>query len=244
MVNKGLDVWDVITQRQAHAEPGVYIAVSGNTAAGKSSLISEIERRLSLKGVAALGISERIFHHRYLQLMFAEPGRFAFPIQLAFMLERHIVLLRNLVDLRRTVVMERSHFDDALFVEEHVRSGAITLAQHAAYEQLASVLHSALPAPHLLVLMNPSVETSLERLQLAEARGDRPREFPSEIAKEGWVRRWHSLYAELHARYRERVRTDPAWATTHIVELDPAQPREMSADKLEAAIGDYGAPAG
>ena len=39
-------------------------------------------------------------------------------------------------------------------------------------------------------------------------------------------------------------RTDPAWATTHIVELDPAQPREMSADKLEAAIGDYGAPAG
>ena len=79
---KPLDVWDDITPATGGPR-GTYIAISGNTGAGKSSLISLLEHNLQAKGIAAIGVSERLFHHRYLKLMFADPLYFAFPIQLS-----------------------------------------------------------------------------------------------------------------------------------------------------------------
>lgn len=234
MTAAGTGVWDCDLPRARHR--GLYVAISGNTAAGKSSLITELEQRLRADRVDAVGISERIFHHRYLRLMFSEPADFAFPIQLSFMLERHMVLLRNLVELGRSVIMERSHLDDALFVAEHVGTGAIGPDQRAAYERLAAVLHARLPAPDVLVLMNPDPEVSLRRLTEAERRGERPSEFPSEAAKAAWVHRWHQLYVELHRSYVARGRTDPAFAGTVLLTVDPAQERTEVTRSVLAAV--------
>jgi deoxyadenosine/deoxycytidine kinase len=214
---------------------GMYVAVSGNTAAGKSSLIAALERRLRDEGVDAIGVSERIFHHQYLRRMFSAPTAFAFPIQLSFMLNRHLVLLRQCVELGRTVIMERSHLDDALFLEEHAVSGAVQPDQRRAYFELAEVLHRRLPAPDVLVLMNPPVDLSLARLTAAEGNGERPHEFPSEEAKSAWVERWHGLYTDLHTSFRERVGTD-ALAETTLVEVDPGAERELAVETVLATI--------
>lgn len=227
------DVWDCDLPRAPRR--GLYVAISGNTAAGKSSLITELEQRLRADGVDAVGVSERIFHPRYLRLMFSEPADFAFPIQLSFMLERHMVLLRNLVELGRSVAMERSHLDDALFVAEHAGTGAIRPDQRQAYEQLAAVLHARLPAPDVLVLMNPDPEVSLRRLTEAERRGERPSEFPSEAAKAAWVYRWHQLYVELHRSYVARTATDPAFADTVLLTVDPTWERAEVARRVLGA---------
>ena len=242
MVSPAPNLWDLDSAGPAKAARGLYVAVSGNTAAGKSSLIAEIETRLRRHGVDALGVSERQFHHPYLRLMFSHPAEFSFGIQLTFLLQRHLVLLRNLVQLRRIVLIERSHFDDTLFVEEHCRSGNIDAQQRHAYDQLAEVLHSRIPAPDLLVLMNPTPESSLQRLAAAEASGQRPKEFPSEQVKEAWVRRWHGLYIELHARYRKLVEVDPHWTATRIVELDPQGEFGRVADAVEVALEGLLAP--
>ena len=218
---------------------GAYVALSGNTAAGKSSLLAAVERTLRAGGVDAVGVSERAFHHRYLRLMFSEPADFAFPIQLSFMLERYMVLLRNLVQLGRTVIMERSHLDDHLFVEEHVRSGAISDEQRAAYAALAGTLHVRLPVPDVIVLMNPDPELSLARLAAAERAGHRPAEFPSEEAKAAWVHRWHDLYVELHRSFARRQASDPAFAGTTLLELDPAGDQRDSAAAVIAAVRPY-----
>lgn len=210
------DVWDAKCPKSESR--GMYIAISGNTAAGKSSLIAELETRMRARGVAAIGISERVFHHPYLPLMFADSDDFAFGIQVSFMLERHLVLLRNLVQLGRTVLIERSHFDDELFVREHVGSGAITADQARAYRGLMEVLHARIPSPDILVLMNPAVETSMRRLVEAEERGDRPREFPSEETKRRWVERWHGLYVDLHERFRAEARPGGVLSSTTVIE--------------------------
>jgi deoxyadenosine/deoxycytidine kinase len=235
MIAPGIDIWDT-DSAPSQANSALYVAISGNTAAGKSSLIAELERRLYSLGFPAVGISERVFHHQYLRLMFSNPREFAFPIQLSFLVERYMLLLRNLVGLRRTVILERCHFDDLLFVEEHFQAGNIAEDQRSTYDQLALVLHARIPHPDVLVLMNPTPETSLERLTQAEQRADRPKEFPSDEAKERWVRRWHAMYVDLHNQYRQRTAEDLAWAGTTLVEVDPAQDRERCADIVYTAI--------
>ncbi|MFB4426010.1 deoxynucleoside kinase [Streptomyces sp. QL37] len=211
---------------------GRYIAISGNTAAGKTTLIDTVAESLREDGTDAVGVSERVFHHRYLKLMFSASADFAFPIQLSFMLERHLLLLDNLVRRGRTMVMERSHLDDAMFVREHVGTGNITAAQERAYAEVSRELNSRIPLPDLLVLMNPEPELSLERLARAEAEGRRPAEFPSESAKIAWVHRWYDLYRTLHDDYRRRA-VDGDLRGTVLLELDAAAPPE---EKIAAVV--------
>lgn len=214
---------------------GLYVALSGNTSAGKSSLIDTLTRHAREAGLPAVGISERSFHHRYLRLMFSEPTTFAFPIQLSFMLERYLVLIRNL-QLGRLVIIERPHLDDFLFVREHYDRGRISPAEREAYLHLTRVLHRNLPLPDILVLMNPAPECSLTRLNDAEAAGRRPREFPSEIAKEEWVHRWHGYYVQLHNEYRTRHAEDPEFAKLALIDADPADERDPIAGRIFSVI--------
>lgn len=234
MASTAVDVWDCdLAPRPGR---GAYVAVSGNTAAGKSSLIATLQERLRADGVDAIGVSERIFHHQYLRLMFTQPADFAFPIQLSFMINRHMVLLRNLIELGRTVIVERSHLDDELFVREHLHAGSITQAQYEAYRGIAAVLHARLPAPDVMVLMNPAPALSLHRLGLAERTGERPSEFPTEEAKAAWVNQWYQMYVDLHASFRRLRDADPMYANMTLVEADPTQDRDLCADHVLGAI--------
>ncbi|KRV46479.1 hypothetical protein AQ490_11310 [Wenjunlia vitaminophila] len=230
------EVYDVRASA-ARGPRGVYVAVSGNTSAGKSTLVERVRRELTERGTQAVGISERLFHHRYLPLMFSRSDTYAFPVQLSFMLERHLVLLRNL-ELGRVVVMERSHLDDGLFVAEHIETGSVQPDQAAAYRELSAVLHRRVPAPDVLVLMNPRPEVSLARLAAAEAAGERPREFPDEDAKRRWVHRWHELYVDLHEEFRKRCAADPAFAGVRLLEADPQAPPGSAAPQVVAAVRD------
>jgi deoxyadenosine/deoxycytidine kinase len=215
---------------------GRYLAISGNTAAGKTTLLNGLAKALRERGADAVGVSERVFHHPYLKLMFSASEDFAFPVQLSFMLERHMLLLDNLVRRKRTMVMERSHLDDEMFVREHVGTGNITPEQERAYLGLAEQLHARIPKPDLLVLMNPDPQLSLERLARAEEQGSRPREFPTEAEKQAWVHRWHGMYQELHDGYRHRAAHGDLRGTV-LVELDAAAPpEEKIATVLSAAL--------
>jgi deoxyadenosine/deoxycytidine kinase len=234
MVTDDGDVWDLYLPPADRR--GCYIAFSGNTASGKSSLIAELERRLRADGLDAVGVNERVLHHRYLPLMFARPRTFAFPVQLSFMIDRHMILTRNLVELGRTVLIERSHLDDVLFVQEHVDAGTITDAQYRSYLHLAEQLHAQLPAPDVLVLMNADPDLSLRRLAAAERRGERPAEFPDEGAKEAWVRRWHGRYLDLHQSFRDHGRDGGPLSGTKLVEIDPSDDLERIAADVLAAI--------
>lgn len=218
------ELWDVTTSPTTGAK-GVYVGISGNTGAGKSTLIRHVVERARDRGSEMLGISERTLHHPYLRRMFVDPQRYAYPVQLNFMLHRHLLLLRQM-ELSRTIFMERSHFDDELFLQEHEAEGNISPTQFTAYNTLAKVLHEQIPAPDLLILMNPKPELSIERVSLAERRGDRPHEFPNEEVKRQWIYRWYDLYEEFHAQLPGRLSQDPRTANTCLLELDPATPLE------------------
>lgn len=210
---------------------GIYVAVSGNTGAGKSTLIQSVENGLRHAGHEAVGISERTFHHPFLTRMFADPGQYAFAIQVNFVLHRHLMLLRQM-ELGRIVIMERSHLDDELFLEEHFQAGHVTPEQRAAYRALAVEMNARVPPPDVMVLMNPEPELSIRRVTEAEELGHRPREFPSEEAKQRWIHRWYHLYVRYHAALPAMVDNDPRLAGTRLVTIDPGAAKDANATQV------------
>lgn len=232
---KDPDIFDVSAPAGEGESRGFYVALSGNTSAGKSSLIEDLDSRARAADLPSVGISERQFHDRFLQLMFSQPENFAFPIQLSFMLQRHLILLRNL-QLGRLVILERSHFDDVMFVREHRDQGRISASEYDSYLKLAEVLHRKIQAPDILVLMNPDPDVSFHRLSEAERDGKRPREFPSESSKREWVYRWHRYYVELHDQYRARSLDDPDFAGVRLIEVEPGLDTADMGDQIFGAI--------
>lgn len=230
------ELWDVSSPVPVGLR-GIYIAISGNTGAGKSTLIRQVVERAHNLGMSILGVSERTLHHPYLRRMFSDPSHYAFPIQLNFMLQRYLLLYRQ-IELGRSVFMERSHLDDALFVQEHYLEGNISSAQLDAYKYLVNVLHDQLPVPDLFILLNPNPEISIERVRLAEQRGDRPREFPSEIAKEQWIHRWYHLYKAFHSDLPSRLARDQRAAKTRLLTLDPETSQETQVHHVMCALNE------
>jgi deoxyadenosine/deoxycytidine kinase len=228
-------LWNDDPASPATGRRGIYVAISGNTGAGKSSLINGVVELAGVRELSVLGVSERSFHHPLLRLMFSDPGNYAFGIQLAFMLQRHLFLLRQL-ELGRILVIERSHLDDELFVREHLQAGNITDRQQAAYHHLAGTLHERLPMPDALVLMDVPPAVSLERIRHSEESGTRPREFPDEDSKARWVHRWHELYTAFHADLRRRGQSDPRFARTKIIDYDATRPTMTLAEQLADLI--------
>jgi deoxyadenosine/deoxycytidine kinase len=168
---------------------GRYVAITGNTGSGKSSLVRELTRMLQEGGKPAIGINERALHHPLLDLMFHIPKKYALGIQLNFLVQRHLILTRWL-ELGYIVVIERSHLDDRLFMETHLGEENVTQGEFSAYSSLFDVLSARLPDPDVLVFLDASPELSLMRLRASELAGERPEEFPDDHTKGRFVTEW------------------------------------------------------
>lgn len=181
---------------------GNYIAVSGNTGAGKSTLVKAIRDQLRQVNHKTIGINERVLHHPLLKLMFHFPKDYSFFIQLNFALQRSIILHRWL-SLGYTVVIERSHFDDRLFVEHHYQKGHISLKEYETYMALSDTLNEKLPEPDIYVFLSAAPSLSMARLRRSEDSGERPKEFPDEEVKYTFVEAWHRAYENHFNRLKQ-----------------------------------------
>jgi deoxyadenosine/deoxycytidine kinase len=174
---------------------GQYVSISGNTGAGKSTLVKAIRDKLTLSNQKVIGINERVLHHPLLKLMFGFPQEYSFIIQLNFAIQRYAILYRWL-SLGYTVVIERSHLDDPLFVKNHFQMGHISLNEYESYKNLTGILSNKLPEPDIYVFLSASPSLSMTRLKISEKLGERPEEFPDENVKSSFVEAWYEAFEE------------------------------------------------
>lgn len=205
------------------AARGTYIAVSGNTGAGKSTLVSALAQALQPTVSSVVSVNERSLHHPLLQLMFQDPPTFAYGIQLNFLLQRHLCLLRWL-SLGYVVVIERSHLDDCLFMETHLAQANISQAEMDAYQQLAHVLFQRIQDPDILVYIDVPPEISMHRLEQAELSGERPREFPNDVVKERFVHAWYRKYYQHIQQLKSDAKAGKRFQHTAFIDLDGRRP--------------------
>lgn len=217
---------------------GRYIAVSGNTGAGKSTLVRGIWKHLGVEQQDdAAGINERVLHHPLLRLMFSRPKEYALFVQLNFLLQRHALLYHWLYS-GRSVVIERSHVDDRLFVESHAVLGNISAEEVAAYDQVASVLRNKLPDPDLYIYLDAPPALSMERLRTSEEAGERPREFPDEDTKRMYVEAWYQKYSEHYIRLIDQKNAGVSFSRTRFVRYDAGTPTTQTVSEVTALLAD------
>ncbi len=161
-----------------------YIVVAGNIGVGKSTLVIIMHERLGWEP-----FYEAVVENPYLADFYSDMPRWAFQSQMFFLTRRlhahHQLLLRPGV-----VVQDRSVYEDAeIFARNLHLQGRMSERDYATYCDMYEVLKLFLPPPHLVVYLDASVETLLNRIAL------RGREYEKQIEAD-YLAHLNGLYAE------------------------------------------------
>lgn len=144
-------------------QPG-YIVVEGVIGVGKTSLARRLAERLG----ARLSLEE-VEENPFLKHFYADPARYAFQTQVFFLLSR----FRQQTGLLQGELFQRLLVSDYHFAKDRIFAN-ITLGDEelALYDLVAGALAPRVPTPDLVVYLQASLETLLERI----ARRGRPME--------------------------------------------------------------------
>lgn len=136
-----------------------FIAIAGNIGVGKSTLVERMCARLGWEP-----FFEGVVDNPYLADFYTDMRAWSFQSQI-FFLARRLRDLRRLMNFPRTVVQDRSVYEDAeIFAKNLYRQGHIAERDWRTYRELYEVLTELLPPPDLVVYLNASVPTLLQRI--------------------------------------------------------------------------------
>ena len=167
-----------------------FIAIAGNIGVGKSTLVEKMCAHLGWEP-----FFEGVVDNPYLADFYADMARWSFHSQI-FFLGRRLRDLRRLMDDPRNVVQDRSVYEDAeIFARNLYRQGCINERDWQSYHELYSALTELLPPPDLIVYLQASVPTLLNRIAL------RGREYEKKIAPE-YLAQLNTLYEEWISSFR------------------------------------------
>lgn len=167
-----------------------FITIAGNIGVGKSTLVEMLCARMEWEP-----FFEGVADNPYLADFYADMSAWAFHSQI-FFLSRRLRDLRRLRDFPGNVVQDRSVYEDAeIFAKNLYRQGCIAERDWRTYRELYHVLTELLPPPDLVVYLNASVRTLLERIAL------RGRAYEKNIAPD-YLAQLNVLYDEWIADFK------------------------------------------
>lgn len=137
-----------------------YIAIAGNIGVGKSTLTELLARRLGWEPYF-----EAVDENPYLADFYADMRRWAFHSQVFFLTRRlrhhHELLQRN-----GSVIQDRCVYEDAeIFARNLYLQGFMAERDYTVYRELYETGVHILPPPDLVVYLQASVPTLLERIR-------------------------------------------------------------------------------
>ncbi len=165
------------------------ILIEGIIGAGKTTLGEILERRLGVPLKRELSDGDTT---ALLQRFYRDPRRWAFSLQMHFLDVRQR-MTRELRD-QTAGILDRSLFGDRIFAEMHGAAGTITPEEIRTYSSLWYALAEHLPPPTLLVYLDCSVATALERIH------ERNRSGESRITAE-YLQDLNERYLQWYHRY-------------------------------------------
>ncbi len=167
-----------------------FITVAGNIGVGKSTLVEMLCARLGWEP-----FFEGVVDNPYLADFYADMRAWSFQSQI-FFLGRRLRDLGRLMDFPSTVVQDRSVYEDAeIFAKNLYRQGFISERDWASYHDLYQALAELLPPPDLIVYLQATVPTLLQRIAL------RGREYEKNIAPD-YLAQLNMLYEEWIADFK------------------------------------------
>lgn len=179
-----------------------YICLSGNSGVGKSRLLRFIGETIFKLDNKTIAIDEKHRHHKFLSSLFLDTHKYGFQIQLNFMMQKSL-LINKCIDSGYNLVMERSHFDDRIFMTHLFREGVVNQSEFDTYKQLWEHLLKRTHIPNIMILLDFLLDFAINNVTTDEIFGRRPKEFPTAAKKQKWLTSWHELYVEFFEEMRQ-----------------------------------------
>lgn len=159
-----------------------FIGIAGNIGAGKSTLTTLLSKRLGWEP-----FMEDVGDNPYLADFYENMEQWSFHSQV-FFLARRLRHHRQLLDRPDSVIQDRTVYEDAeIFACNLYQRGAMQKRDYETYHDLYTAVASILPPPDLVIYLQASVPTLLERIQ----QRDRP--YERQISKE-YLEQLNQLY--------------------------------------------------
>ncbi|WP_028591923.1 deoxynucleoside kinase [Paenibacillus massiliensis] len=139
------------------------ITVAGTVGVGKSTLTSAVAGRLGFKTSM-----EKVEQNPYLELFYQDFSRWSFHLQVYFLAER-FKEQKAIVEAGGGYVQDRSIYEDTgIFAKMHADKGTMSKMDYETYTSLfqAMVMTPYFPHPDVLVYLDGSLPSILERIQL------------------------------------------------------------------------------
>lgn len=145
----------------------MYIVVSGNIGAGKTSLAQIIS-----KGLGFSVYFEDFHANLFLKEYYKDMKRWAFATQINFLALRYEQIVHHILLSEIPAVLDRSIYEDReVFSCSLHEDGLMTDDEWDVYDKLYSLMVAHLPSPNLLVYLEKSVDELLRNI------GSRGRDF-------------------------------------------------------------------
>ena len=144
----------MLTEKGVH-----FLAIEGVIGAGKTSLARIIAERWN-----GLCIEENFDENPVLEKFYENPEPYAFQTQLFFLLDRHKQLQNYAMqsDLFHDLIVSDYTYDkDAIFAAQNLSD-----SEFAMYEQISRTLDRDVPRPDLVVYLQASIPTLLNRIKM------------------------------------------------------------------------------
>jgi deoxyadenosine/deoxycytidine kinase len=134
-----------------------YIAIEGVIGAGKSTLATELSKKLGAKT-----IYEEFEDNPFLPLFYDDPKRYAFQLELSFLAARFHQLSgkENQADLFQPLQIADYWFDKCLLFAQN----NLTEVEFSLYRNLFGIINPRLRQPDLVVYLHLSTERALHQI--------------------------------------------------------------------------------
>ena len=173
------------------------IVLAGTIGAGKSSLAKALGEHLGTEV-----FYESVDNNPVLDLYYKDPKKYAFLLQIYFLNKRFGSI--KAAYRADNNVLDRSIFEDELFLTLNYKNGNVTKAELDIYEDLLNNMMEEIEGmpkkhPDLLVYIDVSFETMLSRIR---QRGRSFEQIENQPELKDYYRQVHDEYPEWFANYK------------------------------------------
>lgn len=154
-----------VSQLQSTANPSRYIAIEGPIGVGKTALARRLADSLS-----ATLVLEEVEENPFLERFYRDGQSAALPAQMFFLFAR----ARQIEELRQSDLFASVQISDYLFTRDRLFAELnLDPEELKLYDQIAESLAVEAPVPDLVIYLQASVDSLLQRLVRRNASHDR-----------------------------------------------------------------------